>query len=246
MARRSNNLAKTFIRSAVRQLGRDAGKVVSNRAFGDSHSTPIRMVRNADTSPIKSDSGRSKYRHSLDKAVNKGLPSTKASAKKALVTLENAFEEFISENNQITNEAQLQYLFAWIEKTEDFIGDVIRIVDVEEVKTIASEVLSGILDQKNQLFASLEAMEAPKKLDLTVKRRIAWLVLFTPYIALFFIDMKPESEPSNWVVLWGIALFVTPFVSYSMFKKIRAAKRNYKTTTEMTKAMKGFSSASSS
>lgn len=242
MARKRNNLAKTFIRSAVRQVGRDAGKVVSNKAFGDSHSTPIRMVRNADTSPMTSESGRRKYRHSLDRIVNKDLPSTKASAKKALVTLENAFQEFISENNKITNAKQLEHLIAWIEKTEDYIGDVTRIVDVEEVKSIANEVLSGILDQKKQLFTALESMKEPQKPDLTIKRLIAWLVLLSPYLTIFLFNTEPETEPSNWIVLWGIAIFVTPFVSYSMFKKIRTAKNDYNIKVEMLVEIKKYSS----
>lgn len=39
-----NGLAKGFIRSAVNQVGRDAGKVVSNDLYGDRHSTPYRNV----------------------------------------------------------------------------------------------------------------------------------------------------------------------------------------------------------
>lgn len=38
------DLAKGFIRSAVNQVGRDGGKVISNRLYGDAHSTPIRHV----------------------------------------------------------------------------------------------------------------------------------------------------------------------------------------------------------
>lgn len=37
-------LAKGFVRSAVNQVGRDAGKVASNRIYGDAHSTPYRHV----------------------------------------------------------------------------------------------------------------------------------------------------------------------------------------------------------
>ena len=37
-------LTKGFIRSAVNQVGRDGGKVISNRIYGDKHSTPIRNV----------------------------------------------------------------------------------------------------------------------------------------------------------------------------------------------------------
>ena len=39
-----NGLAKGFVRSAVNQMGRDAGRVVSNQLYGDAHSTPHRNV----------------------------------------------------------------------------------------------------------------------------------------------------------------------------------------------------------
>jgi len=38
------DLGKGFIRSAVNQIGRDGGKVVSNQVYGDAHSIPIRQV----------------------------------------------------------------------------------------------------------------------------------------------------------------------------------------------------------
>src|SRR5690606_32163822 len=41
-----NNLAKGFVRSAVNQVGRDGGKVISNQVYGNAHSTPIRVISN--------------------------------------------------------------------------------------------------------------------------------------------------------------------------------------------------------
>lgn len=38
------NLAKGFVRSAVNQVGKDTGKIVSNKIYKDAHSTPIRGV----------------------------------------------------------------------------------------------------------------------------------------------------------------------------------------------------------
>lgn len=38
------DLAKGFVRSAVNQVGRDGGKVISNAIYGDAHATPIRRV----------------------------------------------------------------------------------------------------------------------------------------------------------------------------------------------------------
>lgn len=37
-------LGKGFIRSAINQVGRDGGKVISNKIYGDAHATPIRRV----------------------------------------------------------------------------------------------------------------------------------------------------------------------------------------------------------
>lgn len=44
MAKKSflGQLAKGFVRSAVNQVGRDGGRVISNQIYGDAHSTPIR------------------------------------------------------------------------------------------------------------------------------------------------------------------------------------------------------------
>ena len=39
-----SNLGKGFIRSAVNQVGRDGGKVISNNIYGNAHATPVRRV----------------------------------------------------------------------------------------------------------------------------------------------------------------------------------------------------------
>lgn len=39
-----SQLGKDFVRSAVKQVGRDGGKIISNQVYGDAHSTPVRNV----------------------------------------------------------------------------------------------------------------------------------------------------------------------------------------------------------
>lgn len=39
----TEDLAKGFIQSAVNQVGRDGGKVISNSIYGNAHSTPIEV-----------------------------------------------------------------------------------------------------------------------------------------------------------------------------------------------------------
>ena len=41
-----NSLFKGFIRSAVNQVGRDGGKVISNQLYGNAHATPVRVSQN--------------------------------------------------------------------------------------------------------------------------------------------------------------------------------------------------------
>lgn len=49
-----NGLAKGFIRSAVNQVGRDAGRVVSNNIYGDAHSIPHRNVSDGGAGRVSS------------------------------------------------------------------------------------------------------------------------------------------------------------------------------------------------
>lgn len=44
MANFIKGLAKGFVRSTVNQVGRDAGKVISNSVYGDRHAAPYRKV----------------------------------------------------------------------------------------------------------------------------------------------------------------------------------------------------------
>ena len=41
-----NNLAKGFVKSAVKQVGREGGKVISNQIYGNVHSKPLRTNSN--------------------------------------------------------------------------------------------------------------------------------------------------------------------------------------------------------
>lgn len=45
------NLVKGFVRSAINQVGRDGGKVISNQLYGDAHSSPHRSVNSSAGQP---------------------------------------------------------------------------------------------------------------------------------------------------------------------------------------------------
>ena len=48
-----NNLVKQLVNSLVRQVGRDSGKVISNKMFKGKHGTPIYRSEHPDTKELQ-------------------------------------------------------------------------------------------------------------------------------------------------------------------------------------------------
>ena len=171
----AKNLGEVFIKSVVRQVGRDTGKVISNKVYKDAHSTPIRMV-SSDTSPQFSGTRR-KYRHDLDRVVNGDLPSTKAKAKKQIVALENAYVAFVK-GMTITDLDTLLAFKNWSLKSIDFIDDVLKIVSHEEVELLASDVKGTIEGTMKSAVDAANAMEMPSEEELMKPRSRARKIFF--------------------------------------------------------------------
>lgn len=246
------NLGNLFVQSMVRQVGRDAGKVISNKTFGDSHSTPIRMV-GSSTEPQYSGTRR-KYRHDLDRVVNGDLPSTKQKAKKQLVELENSYEEFIDALMPISSAEELLALKNWTKKSLDYIDDVVRIVSDDEVKQIASEVGEGLNSVKGKSAEAVSAMEVPDMTEALAKRRrariIFWTAFIVPVVLSIIIASVVGTAPAEGedrgleggamavviVQAWGWIQFIWGIVALSKSSKNRKALERLAIEQE---AMKG-------
>ena len=246
------NLGNLFVQSMVRQVGRDAGKVISNKTFGDSHSTPIRMV-GSSTEPQYSGSRR-KYRHDLDRVVNGDLPSTKQKAKKQLVELENSYEEFIDALMPISCAEELLALKNWTKKSQDYIEDVLRIVSDDEVKKIADEVGEGLNSVRVKSAEAVSAMEFPDMTEALAKRRRARIIFWTSLVIPVALSVviasligsnpsegeDPEFEGGASAILlvqaWGWIQFVWGIAALSKSSKNRKALENLAREQE---AMKG-------
>ena len=206
----AKNLGEVFIKSVVRQVGRDTGKVISNKVYKDAHSTPIRMV-SSDTSPQFSGTRR-KYRHDLDRVVNGDLPSTKAKAKKQIVALENAYEAFVK-GMTITDLDTLLAFKNWSLKSIDFIDDVLKIVSHEEVETLASDVKATIEGTMKSAVDAANAMKMPSEEELMKPRSRARKIFFIG-LGLFFVPLilagflvRTENDTllgvSGLITMWG-------------------------------------------
>lgn len=53
-----SNLGRGFVRSAINQVGRDGGRVISNKVYGDAHAMPHRMVGGAASDGVQDPSER--------------------------------------------------------------------------------------------------------------------------------------------------------------------------------------------
>ena len=171
------------MRAVIRQVGRDTGKVISNKVYKDAHATPIRMV-SADTSPQFSGTRR-KYRHGLDRIVNGDLPSTKGKAKKQIVALENAYESFVQDLT-ITDLDSLLAFKNWSLKSIDFVEDVLKIVSHEEVAVLASEVKGTIEGAMKSAVDAANAAETPSEEELMRPRRRARRIFFIGLVLVIF------------------------------------------------------------
>ena len=204
-----SSLGQTFIKSLVRQVGRDAGKVVSNKTFGDAHSTPIRMVQSADTSAQYSGKRRT-YRHDLDRVVNGDLPSTEGSAKKNIVKLENALEDFLNGMMPIGNAQDVTIMKNWLDKSLDYVGDVLKIVNKPGVKSLADDFVETIEGIKSQTKEKVTEMEIPIDESIPKKRRNARIVFW-------------RGIASIWVPLVGLVMAIIGAIMLSKSKKHRVA-----------------------
>lgn len=84
-----NNLIKGFIRSAVNQVGRDGGKVISNQVYGDKHATPVRM------------SGHNKNESAEPKTLKNQIRASSNKSREDL--LNSGYQEAIFEHSFISN-----------------------------------------------------------------------------------------------------------------------------------------------
>ena len=220
-----NNLGQTFVKALVRQVGRDAGKVVSNKAFGDAHATPIRVVQSADTSAQYSGKRRS-YRHDLDRVVNGNLPSTVATAKKSIVTLENAYIEFVNNLMPVSNAHEVKVLKNWTNKSLDFVSDVLKIVDKPDVHDLAKDLVSTLSDAKVQIKKGVEAMEFPSDVGLVKNKNIArtvfWVGMALSFLPGLFVDASTDIASSvKSLVGFGVSVVIVGAVLLRRSKKAR-------------------------
>ena len=238
----AKNLGDLFVKSVVRQVGRDTGKVISNKVFKDAHSTPIRIV-SPDTSPQISGTRR-KYRHELDRVVNGDLPSTKGKAKKQIVALENAYEEFVS-SMRFSNMEGLVAFRNWSNKSLDYLDDVVKIVSDEGVVELAEGVRSTISKMKESAVDAVHSIQLPSEEDQLKPRKRALTIfgLGVVSIALLACSSVLGDDEGGVLSTWrGILLLCSTVFLIWGIAALRKSSRDRRNTEELEETLAAMKS----
>ena len=123
----------SFLKSAINQVGRDLGKVISNQVFKDSHSSPYRRVGNNVT---KNESFGSKKveKTEFEKAINFNLGfkpktlMTKVAA--AYAVLKSTLSEYVSDGYLDTDESSR--MFNIVSRFNAKIDEVCDVLEIDE------------------------------------------------------------------------------------------------------------------
>jgi hypothetical protein len=228
-------LGKLFVNSIVRELGRNSGKVISNKVFGNAHSTPVRMVSSsspADTEPLYNARGtRRIYRHNLDRVINGNLPGSRISAKKQLVALRTALEDLFQSGGQADD------YFSWLTASENYVENVVKIISHDEVTTMAKEVYTYIDVLKDELVKGIRKVSAPRPPE-SKSVQITWLLISTLITAVAAVVIYYTPGLSPWLklddnarhlptIVMAMAAFVLGIVTLSANSQAKKQQRNY-------------------
>lgn len=139
----------SFLKSAINQVGRDFGKVISNQMFKDAHAAPIRMAGanpNGRTKKVKSEFEKA-LTFPLTQKPNTLL--TKMGA--AYIELKNEADEFLSDGYLSMDE--LKQLVDLFNTYNNKAGDITDLLELDEEKN-AEEIskLADLVQKNKELF----------------------------------------------------------------------------------------------
>lgn len=135
------SLGNVFVKSVVREVGRNYGKAISNSLLGNKHSTPIRVVDTSTPTPLGAGTGGRNYTNALQKICKtwtiKGPTAT-------FNVAQNMYKEFFSLVEEANKDGE---------------------VDVRETQ----DLMENFVSMRNELNKVREALLQLGKSDLEAK-----------------------------------------------------------------------------
>ncbi len=218
----------SFLKSAINQVGRDMGRVVSNQVFKDSHSTPYRRTGNSSSGQIQTTQRRANFKSEFDKAIDFQTghrPSTLIAKISGVYTvLKNEANYYISDGYLDTEESDS--LFTMMERFNQKVDDVCDVLEIDEESNKKEiDQLTKIVEKTNELFKQTLIVSAEgcenRKIELRQESEQIENLSFFKFVGLNTIWMGKYAKTGekNWIAtilanLFSLLLF--PFVHICM------------------------------
>lgn len=184
----------SFLKSAINQVGRDMGKVVSNEIFKDKHSTPYRRVGGNNSNSHRSSSRVRSIKTEFDKAIDfqTGFkPTTLINKISGVYTvIKNEANEYIADGYLDPTESS--NLFEMMKRFNSKVEDICDVLDLDESGN-EKEInqLNQILGKTNKLFKNTLEISAKgckeKQVEHREKAETIEKVSFTKYLGLHIV-----------------------------------------------------------
>lgn len=180
----------SFLKSAINQVGRDMGKVVSNQIFKDGHATPYRRTNASQTGTTR------RTKSEFDKAISFQTghrPSTLVSKVSGIYTvIKNEANYYISDGYLDVDESD--NLFLMLDKFNQKIDDVCDILELDEDSNKKEiDQLCKLVEKTNSLFKQTLQVSAEgcskRKVELEVKSESIENLSFLKYVGLHAVWM---------------------------------------------------------
>ncbi|MBW1297021.1 hypothetical protein [Aquimarina litoralis] len=141
----------SFLKSAINQVGRDVGKVVSNSLFKDSHAAPYRRVTGIRKTVHNSLSSKTEFEKAIDFQTGHRPSTLIAKISGVYTIIKNKVNEFLSDGYLDTYESEI--LFEMMQRFNSKVDDICDLLEIDET-SFEKEInqLTKIVEKTNTLF----------------------------------------------------------------------------------------------
>lgn len=204
-----------FLQSAINQVGRDLGRVVSNTVFKDSHSIPIRRatsyqkknkqtsnrVKTRKASPIER--VQSSFKESINFKTSYTPKTLISKLGGTFIVIKNEAKNFIDDGYLTLNESQ--QLFKMLTQFNDKVNDIEDILSftTDEDNTKVYGQLERIVEATKEVMNETLEISAQacvvRAIEYEQASKANTLISFKKYVALHLIWMSnyAKGDPKN-------------------------------------------------